>query len=150
MIYFSGNLISPCHATGLFLYPLKTSENQRFSDVFRGYRKRPVAWNWLKRIMIVISRIFMRATFLCLEELIKFFIARGTKNVVGPGVSEWVQHPHWQCNLVYGVWSVISFQKTRHGCGVSLRIYASIFLHIRFFSVTPFGIIKYPTGYLVS
>ena len=29
------------------LYPLKTSENQRFSVVFRGYRKRPVAWNGL-------------------------------------------------------------------------------------------------------
>ena len=34
------------HATDLFLYPLKT-ENQRFSDIFRGYRKRSVAWNWL-------------------------------------------------------------------------------------------------------
>ena len=32
---------------GLFLYPLKTLENQRFSDVFRGCRKRPVAWNEL-------------------------------------------------------------------------------------------------------
>ena len=27
----------------LFLYPLKTSENQRFYDVFRGYRIRPGA-----------------------------------------------------------------------------------------------------------
>ena len=35
-------------ATGLFRYPLKKSENQRFSDVFRGYRKRPVSWNGLK------------------------------------------------------------------------------------------------------
>ena len=35
------------HATGLFLYPLKTSENQRFSDVFRAYRKRAVVWNGL-------------------------------------------------------------------------------------------------------
>ena len=34
--------VNPFHATGLFLYPLKTSENQRFSDVFRGYRTRPV------------------------------------------------------------------------------------------------------------
>ena len=32
------------HATGLFLYPLKTSENQRFSDVSREYRKRPVTY----------------------------------------------------------------------------------------------------------
>ena len=31
--------------TGLFLYPLKTSENQRFSDFFRGYRERSGAWN---------------------------------------------------------------------------------------------------------
>ena len=35
--------INPFHATGLFLYPLKKSENQRFSDTFAGYRKRPVA-----------------------------------------------------------------------------------------------------------
>ena len=40
-----GNLLNPFHATDLFLYPRKTSENLRFSDVFRGYRKRPVAWN---------------------------------------------------------------------------------------------------------
>ena len=32
------------HATGLFLYPLKTLENLWFSDVFRGYTKRPVTW----------------------------------------------------------------------------------------------------------
>ena len=36
---------NPFHATPRFLYPLKTSENQGFSDVFRGYIKRPVAWN---------------------------------------------------------------------------------------------------------
>ena len=28
----------------LLLYPLKTSENQGFYDLFRGYRKRSVAW----------------------------------------------------------------------------------------------------------
>ena len=39
--------ISPFHATGLFLFPQKISENQMFSDVFRGYRKRSVAWNGL-------------------------------------------------------------------------------------------------------
>ena len=31
-----------------FRYPLKTSENQNFSEVSRGYRKRPVAWNGLR------------------------------------------------------------------------------------------------------
>ena len=30
------------HATGLFLHPLKTSGNRRFSSVFRDYKKRPV------------------------------------------------------------------------------------------------------------
>ena len=40
-------LVIPFYATGLFLYPLKTSKNLWLSDVFRGYRKRPVAWNGL-------------------------------------------------------------------------------------------------------
>ena len=35
-------------ATNLLLHPLNKSENLWFSDVFRGYRKRPVAWNELK------------------------------------------------------------------------------------------------------
>ena len=34
--------INPFNATGLFLYPLKTSENLLFSDVFREYRKGPL------------------------------------------------------------------------------------------------------------
>ena len=39
------------HATRLFQYPRKTSENQRFSDVFREYQKRPVAWNGLSFVI---------------------------------------------------------------------------------------------------
>ena len=35
------------HFMPLVCYPLKTSENYWFSDVFRGYRKRPLAWNRL-------------------------------------------------------------------------------------------------------
>ena len=35
------------HASDLFWYALKTSENLWFSDVFRGYQKRSVAWNGL-------------------------------------------------------------------------------------------------------
>ena len=35
-----------CH--WFFIYSLKTSEKQRFSDVSRGYRKRSMIWNGLK------------------------------------------------------------------------------------------------------
>ena len=38
---------NPFHATDLFWYPLETSENLWFSDVFRGYQKRSVVWNEL-------------------------------------------------------------------------------------------------------
>ena len=45
--------INPFHATGLFLCPLKTSENLWFSDVFRVYRKRPVASNGLMSLLLI-------------------------------------------------------------------------------------------------
>ena len=35
--------INHFHVNVLFLYPLKTSENQRFPDVFRGYRNGTLA-----------------------------------------------------------------------------------------------------------
>ena len=41
------NALNPFHTTGLFQYPLKTSENLWFSDVFRWYQKKSVAWNGL-------------------------------------------------------------------------------------------------------
>ena len=41
------NTIKQFHVTGLFLYPLKTPENQRFSNISRRYRKRTVARNEL-------------------------------------------------------------------------------------------------------
>ena len=66
-VKFKNHWFNPLHATGLFLYPLKTWENQRFSDVFRRHRKRPVAWNgltWEYNCFIwKISEIF-RVTFL--------------------------------------------------------------------------------------
>ena len=40
-------IINPFHADGRFLYPLKMSENERFSDVFRGYRNGILAWKGL-------------------------------------------------------------------------------------------------------
>ena len=39
--------LTPFHATDLFWYPQEASENQRFSDVFRGYQKKSVTWNGL-------------------------------------------------------------------------------------------------------
>ena len=50
-------LFNPLQPSVAFLYPLKTSENQRFSDIFRGYWKRPVAWNrltWLGDILFTL------------------------------------------------------------------------------------------------
>ena len=41
MKFYVTNTINPFHTTGFFLYPQKTSENQKFY-VFRGYRKTPV------------------------------------------------------------------------------------------------------------
>ena len=37
--------------------PLKTSENQRSSDLLRGYRKRPVAWN-RKLISCLVAKLY--------------------------------------------------------------------------------------------
>ena len=42
---------------GLFLYPLKISGNQRFSDFFRGYRKRAGVWDGLDSSSLESHRI---------------------------------------------------------------------------------------------
>ena len=52
LLQFAENLskskwLNKFRAAGIFLSPLKISDNQWFSYVFRWYRKRPVAWNWL-------------------------------------------------------------------------------------------------------
>ena len=46
-IFLASTCLMPC----IYLYPLEISENQRFSDVSRGYRKRTVVWNGLNRMM---------------------------------------------------------------------------------------------------
>lgn len=43
----SGSIINSFCAIGHFLYPFKTSENQSFPSIFRGFKKKPVTWNWL-------------------------------------------------------------------------------------------------------
>ena len=45
--------VDPYHATGLFLYSLKASENFWLSNVFRGYRRRPVVWKELSIIFVL-------------------------------------------------------------------------------------------------
>ena len=44
----SVTFLNPFNVTGLFLYPLKTSEKQKLFHGFRGYRKIPIAWNGLR------------------------------------------------------------------------------------------------------
>ena len=39
-------VVIPFYVTGLFLHTLKMLENVCFSNIFKGYRKRPVTWNW--------------------------------------------------------------------------------------------------------
>ena len=53
--------ISPSHVTGFLLYPLKTSEKQWFPNVFRGYRKKLVAWNGLKGSMLKYLKKFWKS-----------------------------------------------------------------------------------------
>ena len=62
--------IKPFHATGLLRYPPKTSENFWFSDVFREYRKRLVAWNGLNYWRHNKSRNYLSThhTLITLEE----------------------------------------------------------------------------------
>ena len=53
LVYFmkeSCNKFNLFRANVPFLYPLKSSQNQSFSDVFKGYRKGALACNWVKEI----------------------------------------------------------------------------------------------------
>ena len=49
-----GSLFNPSSTNVSLLYPLKISENLRFSDVFRGYRSETSAENELKKMAIQI------------------------------------------------------------------------------------------------
>ena len=69
--YYMFRKINLIHATGLFLYPLKTSVNHGFSDVSRGYRKRPVAWNGLRSRVYRLSS--MKIVFERTVRQIKYF-----------------------------------------------------------------------------
>ena len=48
--------LNPFHATDLFWYPLKTSENLWFSDVFRGCQKRSDI-EWVNRCYLIRKKL---------------------------------------------------------------------------------------------
>ena len=51
------NIWRPCHVSFPYIYPQKMSENQRFSDVFRGYINGTLAWDGLtEQQFSIISR----------------------------------------------------------------------------------------------
>ena len=49
----SSNEGNSFQTNALFLYPLKTSENQKCSEFFRGYRKGTLAWNGLMIFQVI-------------------------------------------------------------------------------------------------
>ena len=65
------------HATDLFINPLKSSKKQRFSNVFRGYRKRLV-WNDLNiwRFFFISAIYWFSLQNLCVKCLFLFTIIR--------------------------------------------------------------------------
>ena len=71
-------IINPFHATGLFLFPLKTSKNLWFPDVFKMYNKRPVAWYGLMKVLKVMQRanfFFPRHFRLLFKEFKKLYFS---------------------------------------------------------------------------
>ena len=57
--YSISYFLTPFHANVLFLYPLKTPENHRFSDVFRGYREN-VGVKWVIRQIELLRSLTMK------------------------------------------------------------------------------------------
>ena len=66
---------NPFHATGVFLYLQKTSENQKFSDVFRVYRNRPTIKLGLLRSIVDTEKTVKPGT-LDLHQMISKEVAR--------------------------------------------------------------------------
>ena len=55
-------IVNPFHATRLFLYPLKTSEIQRFADVFRGYTIKP--WHEMDSRVLPVNYFRQKAPYI--------------------------------------------------------------------------------------
>ena len=59
MKYDLFSFVNPFQANGLFLYTMKTSKTQRFSDVFRGYKK--YQWHKMGQLEINSGTYWTRA-----------------------------------------------------------------------------------------
>ena len=62
---FIPNVVNPFHVNVPFLYSLKMSENLWFSDVFRGYKSRTLAWKGLNNGIswTLTSAVLFRITY---------------------------------------------------------------------------------------
>ena len=81
-------MINPFQAIGLFLYPHENIRNVFwkwtfwFSDVFRGYRKRLVAWNGLSSIRMTVIRWSTFSTDIAFSNNFFLILNRHTKSAV--------------------------------------------------------------------
>ena len=69
-------LLNPFSTNVPLLYPLKTSENQRFSDVFRGYRSGTLVENGLRYVLAswLFSTDCITLTFTFCFDFVIFFV----------------------------------------------------------------------------
>ena len=95
--------INPFYATDLFWYPLKTLENQRFSDVFWGYQKISEAWNELTEKQNLIKRWIF---YLLRSYLVKFVFLSARER--------WFLSSQWCCRHDVGVCHVCPLFLLRH------------------------------------
>ena len=64
--HFETLCVNPFHANFPFLYPLKTSENLWFSDVFRGYTNETLARKALQGFKMYIIHFVLKSFILML------------------------------------------------------------------------------------
>ena len=57
------SIFNPFSTNVPYLYPLKTSENRRFSDIFRGYRSGTLVENGLKTMSFNLTRVTRSSLF---------------------------------------------------------------------------------------
>ena len=78
---------NPFHTSASFHYPLKTSKNQKFSDVFRGNRNK-TAWNGFNCLLVFCKSLTLHKK---LRFPLKISSGNGTKSAVSCGLG----HIYW-------------------------------------------------------